>query len=207
MRRPSRFAGEPATTAADIYSLGVVLSELLTGAKPFDVEQKSVSEIVRVLASTAPAKPSELAAAGPPAHSAGPATPRSRGDLDNIVLTAVAARSQARYRSVSALADDVERFLRPARARAPADPGLSPAQVRRPPPPRRRGVRGDGGGHGAASSSRCGRGRSPVRNATAPRGGSTTSAVSPTICSSSSDRASSAFAAPPRLARCCWRGR
>jgi eukaryotic-like serine/threonine-protein kinase len=100
---PEQIRGEPVTTAADIYSLGVVLSELLTGAKPFDVEHKSLSEIVRILDSAAPAKPSDLARVRPG---------DLRGDLDNIVLTAIQRDPEARYRSVSALADDVERFLR-----------------------------------------------------------------------------------------------
>jgi non-specific serine/threonine protein kinase/serine/threonine-protein kinase len=119
---PEQIGGEPVTTAADIYSLGVVLSELLTGAKPFDVEHKSVSEIVRILGSTTPAKPSELVGARPTGvpSTMGPATTGDlRGDLDNIVLTAVERDPQARYGSVSALADDVERFLhdRPVLAR------------------------------------------------------------------------------------------
>ena len=121
MRRPSRFGASRSTTAADIYSLGVVLSELLTGAKPFDVEHKSVSEVVRILGSTAPAKPSDLVSVRPrSAAAASPATSGVlRGDLDNIVLTAIQRDPEARYRSVSALADDVERFLhgRPVLAR------------------------------------------------------------------------------------------
>ncbi|MEO6690542.1 MAG: serine/threonine-protein kinase [Dokdonella sp.] len=110
---PEQYRSEPLTTAIDVYALGVVLTELLTG-------QKGASGM----------KPSALLNQ---AVSAGAPLPRGmasrsilmrqlRGDLDDIVLRAVADEPRLRYRTAGALADDVERYLagEPVRAHPPS---------------------------------------------------------------------------------------
>ncbi|MBS1795700.1 MAG: serine/threonine protein kinase [Acidobacteria bacterium] len=117
---PEQICGEQITTASDIYSLGVVLYELLTGKRPFQFENGSLDEIIKKISRTEPNPPSsarELDAET--ADSEEPAAPKLssvdhkalRGDLDNIVLTALRKEPERRYQSVAALADDIERYL------------------------------------------------------------------------------------------------
>ncbi|MBV8518743.1 MAG: serine/threonine protein kinase [Acidobacteria bacterium] len=86
---PEQLVGDPVTTASDVYSLGVILFELLTGGKPFGRERTAATE---------PARPSTVARV-------------LRGDLDTIVLTAMEPHPARRYGSVEKLADDVRRYL------------------------------------------------------------------------------------------------
>ncbi len=110
---PEQILGGRISTASDQYSLGVILYELLTGQKPFDLEGRSLDEIVRSLESGEAMSPS---AAVQKTH--GMVTPLP-GDLDNITLKALRREPERRYTSVEALADDVERYLdgRPVTAR------------------------------------------------------------------------------------------
>lgn len=130
---PEQVRGELVTTATDVYSLGVVLFELLSGSSPYRLTSQSLPEVERVICTTAPQKPS-TAAARPEsreAHAAEnvsrargtqPARLRRRlsGDLDNICLMALRKEPERRYRSAERLADDVRRHLqgRPVVARA-----------------------------------------------------------------------------------------
>jgi serine/threonine protein kinase len=104
---PEQILGEPISTAADIYALGVLLFELLTGERPYrlsraDVQRRAALEeaIVHV---DAPAPSSVVK---------DQARKRAlRGDLDAIVLKALRKAPEQRYETAAAFADDIERYL------------------------------------------------------------------------------------------------
>ncbi len=118
---PEQIRGETAGTAADIYALGVILYELLTGARPYTVDPSlPPSEVERIVCHLEPTRPSRAVtetgsnAGGPSIGGDSTAARLSRqltGDLDTIVLKALAKLPERRYGSVSALADDVRRYL------------------------------------------------------------------------------------------------
>jgi eukaryotic-like serine/threonine-protein kinase len=99
---PEQFLCEPTTTATDIYSLGVILYELLAGQRPFANGEPGLAALERrVLAGDVPT-PSGVCRDAATSR-------RLRGDLDNIVLTALRREPDRRYGSVAALRDDIER--------------------------------------------------------------------------------------------------
>ncbi|MEM7354601.1 MAG: serine/threonine-protein kinase [Acidobacteriota bacterium] len=109
---PEQIRGEPITTATDIYSLGVVLYQLLTGQRPFDLRNAAPQEALQRLCEERPLAPSRAIAdrSDPPsAHLRW--SRRLRGDLDSIVLTALHQDRGRRYGSAEQLAQDVERYL------------------------------------------------------------------------------------------------
>jgi tetratricopeptide (TPR) repeat protein len=129
---PEQLQGLPLTTATDVYSLGVMLFELLTGRGPWQREAGSPADWERMVARELPARPSTAVLA--PGRSAGEdtralaalrdSTPRRlqrrlRGDLDRIVLMALRKEPERRYASAEQLAEDLERYLAglPVRAR------------------------------------------------------------------------------------------
>lgn len=109
---PEQLRGEPIAVASDVYSLGVVLHQLLAGALPHAVEGRQPHELARAILEEAPRLPSTVAA---PHHRRA-----LRGDLDTIVSVALRKDPARRYHSVEALADDVRKHLdaRPIVARA-----------------------------------------------------------------------------------------
>ena len=101
---PEQVKGEEITTATDVYQLGVLAYELLSGARPFDLAETSPAEVERIVCEEEPETPSVRAGAGP----VGP--DRLRGDLDVIVLKALRKEPGRRYRSVEALGTDLRRY-------------------------------------------------------------------------------------------------
>jgi len=122
---PEQLAGAPVTTASDVYSLGVLLYELLTGERPFDTQGASLDEIARRVDSRQPTLPSEAVRTRALRNAGHEGRPEPglhgtlKGDLDNIVLMAMRREPERRYASASELSQDLERFLTgfPVRAR------------------------------------------------------------------------------------------
>ena len=83
---------------SDVYSLGVILYELLTQQRPYDVSHTMLHEAVRVICEDAPRKPSTVVRT-------------LRGDVETIALRALEKEPSRRYQSASALSDDIERYL------------------------------------------------------------------------------------------------
>ena len=114
---PEQVRGGRVTTATDVYSLGVILYELLTGERPSQPKDTSPEKLSREHDS-APSKPSEVALTRPPDGTRGarsrPTTRHPklpRGDLDSIVLMAISKDPARRYRSAEQLAEDIKRHL------------------------------------------------------------------------------------------------
>ena len=117
---PEQLRGLAVTSASDIYSLGVLLYEVLTGARPYETADKPLDEVIRLVVDTEPARPSR---AQPPVTRTPPYDLRAlAGDLDAIVLRALRKTPGERYGSAAALADDLGRYVagRPVEAREPS---------------------------------------------------------------------------------------
>jgi serine/threonine-protein kinase len=100
---PEQFTQEPVTTATDVYALGVLLDELITGRRRADGNAGTPSSQV--------SPDAIITAYGTLPVSVSTLRRKLRGDLDNIVLKATATEPERRYASAGALAEDIERHL------------------------------------------------------------------------------------------------
>ncbi len=91
---PEQIRRRPVTTATDVYSLGVVLYELLAGHPPYETAGKGMDEVVRLICEAEP-----------------PAIPRVDADLAAILRKAMDKDADARYSSAAAMAEEIERYL------------------------------------------------------------------------------------------------
>jgi serine/threonine protein kinase len=125
---PEQIKGENVSTATDIYSLGVVLYKILTGARPFDLKGKTGGELLKTITESEPVPPSavtnyELRLTKSETDNQRPKTADRdrkrqmanrkllRGDIDNIVLKALRKEPARRYQTVEQFSADIWRFI------------------------------------------------------------------------------------------------
>ena len=113
---PEQIRGETVTTATDVYALGVLLYELLTGRLPHQRESVAISALAAQVERETVERPSTAVRAAGEVGAVGGFEPaklarRLSGDLDTIVLTALRREPERRYASVEKLAEDLRRYL------------------------------------------------------------------------------------------------
>ncbi len=142
---PEQLRGLPVTTASDVYSLGVVLYELLTGERPYKIESRSPEEVAKFVLTEEPIRPSAVSnyklqitdsksKSETNPNDGQTATnnrqnPKSKiqnlkllkGDLDNIILKSLRKEPERRYQSVQEFSEDIRRHLEGLPVTASAD--------------------------------------------------------------------------------------
>jgi serine/threonine protein kinase len=117
---PEQVRGEPTTPASDIYSLGVLLYELLTRQRPYRIDSPTPQKIAQAVCEQEPEKPSAAVAhllegaekqVSPARRVESGLARKLHGDLDNIILTALHKEPDRRYSSAEALSEDIRRHL------------------------------------------------------------------------------------------------
>jgi serine/threonine protein kinase len=117
---PEQLLGAPLTRTSDVYSLGVVLYELLTGIQPFPPVGLSLGELVDAIVTQDPTPPSAAAkSALQPQKELIIPSHQLKGDLDSIILRAIHRDPNRRYSSAAEFSEDISRYLqsRPIAAR------------------------------------------------------------------------------------------
>ncbi|MCD9189430.1 MAG: serine/threonine protein kinase [Pyrinomonadaceae bacterium] len=99
---PEQINGENITVASDVYSLGVILYELLTGKRPHDFKNKSLNEILNIVQTKEPLAPSLVSDSG---------LQISNSELDLIVLKALCKDVSERYQTVADFSHDIQNYL------------------------------------------------------------------------------------------------
>jgi tRNA A-37 threonylcarbamoyl transferase component Bud32 len=113
---PEQIAGAAITTAADVYSLGVMFYEMLTGMRPYRLKRGSRSALEDAILNADPVAPSRVAVSENAAE-ARSTSPRKlasalKGELDTISMKALKKSPGERYATANAFAEDISRFLR-----------------------------------------------------------------------------------------------
>ena len=106
---PEQIRGETMTTASDVYSLGVVFYELLTGEKPYRIKSSRPEEVSRAITQQEPTRPSSALGRGQKSEIRNQKL--LRGDIDNINLMAMRKEPARRYASVAQFSEDIRRHL------------------------------------------------------------------------------------------------
>lgn len=107
---PEQINGLRLSAASDVYSLGLILYEMVSGQRAYSLEGQCISEVIRIVNSQPIVKPSE--ARGEKDQRRGPFAARLRGDMDTIILKALERDPLRRYVSVEAMVADVRAFLK-----------------------------------------------------------------------------------------------
>lgn len=113
---PEQYRREAVDTASDVYSLGIMLYEMLTGVRPYQLSTLTPAQVERTVCQTVPDDPSERVArrrSPPPGGlvSAGELKKQLSGDVDRVVMTALRKEPELRYSDAAAFAADIERYL------------------------------------------------------------------------------------------------
>src|SRR5207244_12601590 len=109
---PEQVRDHAITTASDVYSLGVIFYELLTGHGPYQVKNRNPGEIPPAITDQEPARPSTaISKRDGNSKSQIPSAKLLRGDLDNIALMALRKDPARRYQSVGQFSADIQRHL------------------------------------------------------------------------------------------------
>lgn len=129
---PEQINGENLTRATDIYSLGVILFELVTGTRPYQFDSHSPLEIARIICETEPEKPSVVVSSRRSVVSEKQTLTKQESDnyqsinadLDNIILKSLRKKPEERYASAIELAEDLQRYLSGSPVIAKGESGL-----------------------------------------------------------------------------------